>query len=203
MPQLSLTPLSYAVLATTIAVSLWQFRSPEGFTRRWALSTRAVLEERQHARILTHGFLHAGLFHLFVNMVTLFFFGPPIESVLGSDGFAVVYFGSIAAGAIASLVAHRKNPDYWALGASGGVSGLVFSFVLFAPLQNFYIFFIPIGVPAYIFAPAYLLYSVVAMGGRSNVGHEAHIGGALTGAALTILMRPEVVPNVLRQLGLA
>lgn len=202
MPSPADAPAAYAMLALTVAISLYQFNAPEAFTRRWALSTAGVFERGEHSRIISHAFLHGGGAHLFVNMVTLFFFGPPMEWILGPDGFLALYFGSLVAAAAVSLALHRRDRIYMALGASGAISGLVFAYVLFRPTENFYLFFIPIGVPAFLFAPLYLLYSVVAMGGRGRIAHEAHIGGAAAGLVLAALMRPGAVGGFFRQLGL-
>ena len=196
------SPIAYLTIALTLAVTLYQFNAPVAFTKRMVLTSRGVIDDRQYLRLLSHGFIHGGGFHLLLNMVTLFFFGPPIERILGWDGFVAVYFGSMLIAGGVSVFVHRANRDYAALGASGGVAGLIFSYVLFAPLAKFYLFFIPIGIPAYVFAPAYLLYSTVAMGGNDNVGHEAHIAGALSGLALTLVIAPAALGHFLRQLGL-
>lgn len=196
------TPAAYAMIALTVAISLFQFNAPDAFTRRWALSTAGVFERGEHARIISHGFLHGGGAHLFVNMLTLFFFGPSMEWILGPDGFLALYFGALVAAAAVSLALHRRDRSYLALGASGAVSGVVFAYVLFRPTDNFYLFFIPIGIPAFLFAPLYLLYSVVAMGGRGRIAHEAHIGGAIAGLVLATLMRPDAIGGFFRQLGL-
>ena len=209
MIPLQLAPFSYALIVVTVLATIWQFRAPAAFTQRFMLSTEGVFEKRQFDRLLTHGFLHGGGAHLLFNMITLFFFGPAVEAYfnavvdVGPLGFPTLYFGSLFISAAVSIWAHRRNRSYSAVGASGAVSGVVFALILFAPQTSLYLFFIPIPIPAYVFGPAYLLYSAVAMGGTSRIGHEAHIAGALAGLGLTLLMAPEALGMFLVALGLA
>jgi membrane associated rhomboid family serine protease len=135
-------------------------------------------------------------------MVTLFFFGPVIEQILGPIGYLVVYVGSDLAANALTYWRHRNNPSYSAVGASGAVSGVLFSFCLFFPLEKIYIFF-AIPMWAIVFAVVYIVGSVYAAGqGGGRVAHEAHIGGALGGLALTLLLFPEAIQIFLSQIGL-
>ena len=131
------------------------------------------------------------------NMMTLFFFGPVVEKTLGTDGFLVVYFGAVLTSGIVSFYVNRNRPDYSSLGASDGVLGVLLSFCMFYPLSPIYIMFLPIGIPAILFAVLFVAISAGMMGREGNrIAHEGHLGGALAGIVLTILMRPDVLTGL-------
>ncbi len=187
-------------MAANVALSVYGFVN-ERFVGWGLLSTSGVLQRQEFHRILVSGFLHGGPFHLFVNMITLFFFGPVMEQILGPRMFFVIYIGALVIGSLAALWFNRRNPDYRALGASGAVSGILFSFCLFAPFELLYVFFI-VPVPAIVFAVLYVLYSLYGMGQEERViGHEAHLGGAIGGVCLTILLVPASLATFLSQIG--
>lgn len=155
----------------------------------------------QPYRFVTHIFLHASWEHLIFNMLTLYFFGVLVES-----GFAF-YFGKwgkllyivefIAAGIMASIPSyfkHKNNSSYVAVGASGAVAAILFSSILLDPTNRIYFMFIPIGIPAYIFGPAYLLYCMyMSKRNIDNVAHDVHFWGAIIGFLLPILIKPELL----------
>jgi membrane associated rhomboid family serine protease len=127
-------------------------------------------------------------------MITFYSFGPLIESVFGMYGLLVIYFGSLLGGNALALFIHRHNDYYRALGASGAVSGIVFASILVDPSMPLYLFFIPIGIPAWIIGIAYMAYSINGMRTRTdNIGHEAHMGGALVGLGLGIALIPQLL----------
>ena len=179
-------------LVANIALSVMAF-SNDGLMRWGILNTRAVLQGKDFHCLLTSGFLHADPTHLFVNMLTLFFFGPVVERVLGSQSFFLIYLGALIGGNLFALWRHRNDPNYMALGASGAVSGIIFTFCLFAPFQLLYVFFF-LPLPAVVFALLYVAYSIYGMrAARDNIGHDAHLGGALIGIAIAILLHPELL----------
>lgn len=144
-------------------------------------------------RMLTSGFLHVDWMHLILNMYVLYMFGGFITSRLGVFSFLIIYFGSLIAGSMYSLSYHKDEPYYSAVGASGAVSGIVYSTILIYPGMSLYLFFIPIPIPGYVFAIGYLLYSIYGMKKQlGNIGHAAHLGGAIGGFALTLLLRPSL-----------
>ena len=144
-------------------------------------------------RMLTSGFLHVDFSHLIFNMLTLYFFADAVINHLGVPRFLAIYFGSLLAGSLFGLNFHKNEPYYSAVGASGAVMGIVYSSILLNPGMNLYLFFIPIPIPAYIFGVGYLLYSMFGMKNKwGNIGHSAHIGGAIGGYILTILLYPTV-----------
>lgn len=145
-------------------------------------------------RMLTSGFLHVDYMHLILNMYVLYVFAPAIIVNLGVVKFLIIYFGSLVAGSLLTLTYHKKEPYYSAVGASGAVAGVIFGSILLNPSMNLMIFPLPIAIPGYIFGVGYLLYSIYGMKKQlGNVGHTAHLGGAIGGYALMLLVHPEVL----------
>lgn len=142
-------------------------------------------------RMLTSGFLHVDWMHLILNMYVLYAFGNIVISFLGTLPFLIIYFGSLIAGSLYTLQYHKNEPYYSAIGASGAVSGIVYASILLYPGMSLYLFFIPVPIPGYIFGVGYLLYSIYGMKKQvGNVGHAAHLGGAIGGFALTLVLNP-------------
>lgn len=149
-------------------------------------------------QMITSGFLHADFMHLLFNMLGLYFFGPPLEAILGSARFLVVYLGSLIAGSYVAYIRHRQDPRYRAIGASGAVSGVIFGFVLFFPTVDLYLLLFPLPIPAFMYAIGYVLISIYGMRRRVGaIGHDAHLGGAIAGAVLTALFEPRVLRSFL------
>ena len=201
-------PITFFLLIVNVLVSGYGLYMDPSLIDRWAFKPRRILERGEYQRLITGGFVHAGLAHLAFNMITLYFFGPQLERLLGPVQFLLVYFGAELAAHGLSLYLHGHNPHYAAVGASGAISGVLFGFCLFYPFSKIYLFFIPIGIPAVIFAPAYVLLSIYAMREgrrqdmRGGVAHEAHVGGAIGGLLLTLLLEPQALSIFLDNLGL-
>jgi membrane associated rhomboid family serine protease len=191
------SPATLALICVNLIISVYAFLVDRTFINQFAFQVHAVRDLKQHYRILTSSFLHGGLAHLFLNMMTLFFFGPEVERILGKLGYLVVYFGAILASGVVSLKVNRNNPGYASVGASDAVSGVVLSFCCFYPFQPLYIMFIPIPIPAIVYGVLFMAISAQLME-RTNrvIAHEGHLGGALAGVALTILMRPDVITRL-------
>jgi membrane associated rhomboid family serine protease len=131
--------------------------------------------------------------HLIFNMLTLWFFAPVVISYLGSFSFVLVYFGSLIFGSLLTMVFHKNDYGYRAVGASGAVTGVLYSAILLQPDMMLGIFFI-IPMPAYIFGILYLLYSIYGMKAKNdNIGHTAHFGGAMGGYLITLLKEPTLL----------
>jgi membrane associated rhomboid family serine protease len=192
---LDAAPASFCLLAATILTSVAAFLSPE-LWRYLALEPYRMVRERQYHQIITSGFVHADLMHLMFNTITFFFFGPSLEAEhLGGQHFLIVYLVSLVVGSLYPLIKFRNDPDYRAIGASGAVSGIVFSYCLFNPLATFYVFF-AIPMPAFLFAILYVIYSAYSMRRRQdNIGHEAHLAGAIAGLITTLLLSPDALES--------
>ena len=143
--------------------------------------------------MLSSGFLHADMMHLIFNMLTLWFFAPVVINHLGSFSFILVYFGSLIFGSLLTMVFHKNDYGYRAVGASGAVTGVLYSAILLQPDMMLGIFFI-IPMPAYLFWILYLLYSIYGIKAKNdNIGHTAHFGGAVGGYLITLVKEPTLL----------
>lgn len=186
-------------MAVTVALSLLAFTS-ENVWRFFALEPFRMMREHQYHQLITGGLIHADFAHLFINMFTLFVFGPQLESIVGGPTFIVIYGVSLVVGNLYPFFKFRNNPEYIAIGASGAVSGILFSFCLYEPTRVLYYMFIP--MPAFVFAILYVLYSAYSMRTRNdNIGHEAHLAGALAGIVATTIANPGVIEHLVGQFG--
>lgn len=187
--MLNLHIASIAIMAANVLVSLRGFNN-NIFFDRYKFSISAI-QAGQKERMLTSGFLHVDISHLFLNMFTLYFFAPVVISWFGSIKFLIIYLVSLIAGSLLALVFHKDEPYYSAVGASGAVMGVLYAAILLNPDMQLGIMFIPIPLPAYVLGIAYLLYSIWGMKSRmGNIGHTAHFGGAIGGYATTLLFMP-------------
>jgi membrane associated rhomboid family serine protease len=207
MLDFSETPVTLLLLIVNLLVSGYALFFDPSLVDRLAFKPREIMREGEVHRLISAGFVHVSGSHLLFNMITLYFFGQPMEYVLGPGKFLILYFGAELAAHGLSLVLHRETAGYAAVGASGAISGVLFGYCLFAPLQPIYIFFIPIGIPAALFAVAYVFLSMYAMrqgrngGMTGGIAHEAHLGGAVGGLLLTILLEPRSIGVFLREIG--
>lgn len=193
-------PITFFLIIANVMISGYAFLGDPGLIDRWSFRPVAVLHDKEYHRLITGGFLHGSLGHLAFNMITLYFFGPWIEYLLGPVKYLVVYFGAELAAHFLTLWFHKDNPLYSAIGASGAISGVLFSFCLFEPFQKIYFILLPVGIPAFLFAILYVAFSVFAMKkasegphGGAKIAHEAHLGGALGGLILTLIMEPRAL----------
>lgn len=157
----------------------------------------AVSERREYWRFFTHALLHGGWGHLIINMFVLYSFGEVVERVFGvfygSKGglyYALFYVLAAAVSSIWDYFEHRNDYSYNALGASGAVNAVLFASIVFNPMSKLIVFPIPIPLPAWLFAVLYLGYSIfMSKRGGDNIGHRAHISGAVFGAAVAAMVK--------------
>lgn len=146
-------------------------------------------------QIISSGFLHVDTTHLFVNMLTLYFFANVVIFDISAIGFIIIYIGSLVLGNLLSYFFHKEENSYTAVGASGAVMGILYSAILLRPDMMLGLFFI-IPIPAYVFGIGYLLYTIYGMKRRvGNIGHDAHFGGAVGGYLLTLVLAPWVLQH--------
>ena len=177
------------IIAANVIISYKGF-SDYSFFDKYKFQVGGVRRGEQ-IRMVSSGFLHADTQHLLFNMLSLYFFADVVVTLLSPIQFLIVYFGSLLVGSLLSLYFHKNEYHYSAVGASGAVSGIIYSAILLQPGMNLYMFFIPIPIPAYIFGIGYLLYSIYGMKNRlGNIGHDAHFGGAIGGYLITLILSP-------------
>lgn len=163
------------------------------FFEKYKFQVGAV-QRGEKIRLFSSGFLHADTQHLLFNMLSLYFFAGVVINILNPMQFVFVYCGSLLIGSLLSLYFHKNEYQYSAVGASGAVSGVIYSAILLQPGMSLYLFFIPIPIPAYLFGIGYLLYSIYGMKNRiGNIGHDAHFGGAVGGYLITLLLAPYLI----------
>lgn len=194
-------PVSLAILVFTIAISLYAIHKNNALYYKWLLHPVSVAHNKEWYRMITSGFLHADHMHLLFNMLTLFFFAPILEIYfLYSVRMFIIYMISIITANISTVKKHKDNYDYRAVGASGAISAILFSFILFRPWDLINIFFI-VPVPAILFAFGYLWYCRwAAQNSNDMINHDAHYWGALSGVVMTLLLRPEAIPYFINEL---
>lgn len=163
------------------------------FFRKYEFHIGSIRSGDQY-RMVSSAFLHADIAHLAFNMLTLYFFAPVVFGYLGNFSFMLIYFGSLVSGSLLTMIFHKDEYNYRAIGASGAVTGILYSAILLEPNMSLYLFFIPIPIPAYVFGIGYLLYSIYGMKAKNdNIGHTAHFGGAIGGYIITLLTVPSML----------
>lgn len=165
---------------------------------------RAIRSKKEYYRFLTYGFIHADLWHFLFNMFTLYSFGRIVEQFFigkfGNLGFIGFYVLAVILSAVPSFIKQKNNAFYRSLGASGAVSAVLFSYILFAPWSMLYLFGI-LPIPAILFAVAYVGYSAYAnKRGTGDIEHLAHLSGALFGVLATVAAEPWVAAHFVQAL---
>jgi membrane associated rhomboid family serine protease len=199
--------LTLAIIVITCAVSLITMQNQE-IKNRFMFNAYAINHNREWWRFLTHGLLHANFGHLFFNMFSLYFFGGGVEAYLnmnfgtvnGMMIYLLLYIGGLVMSSIFSYFKHKEDYYYNALGASGAVSAVIYTFILFNPLAKIYMFGL-LGLPAWIFGIAYLAISYyLGRRGNDNIGHDAHFWGAVYGFLLPLCFKPDLWYNFIGQI---
>ena len=203
MEQLLTTPVTALLIAGNVIASLIALSNPP-FMARNLFHVGPILEKKEWHRMVTSGFLHGGILHLFVNMYVLFMFGGFIEQVVGPISYLIIYFAALLGGNAWALLENKSKPSYRALGASGATSGIVMSFILFRPFEPLMIFPIPFFMPAVVLGILFVVVSaILAQRDNKTIGHEAHLGGALAGILVTIAVQPAALSNFSQQVSRA
>lgn len=180
------------IIGLTVLITIQGFQKP-AFLEQYKFQVGPI-KRGEYIRMLSSGFLHVDWTHLIFNMLTLYFFADGIIHAFGAVRFVMLYFAAMLAGSALSLLYHKNQPYYAAVGASGAVSGVLFAFILLNPMASLYLMFIPIPIPAIVVGIGYLLYSVYGMQkGLGNIGHAAHLGGAAMGLIMSIIYAPQLV----------
>lgn len=195
------------IIVLTGLISMYAFQQTE-IMYRYNFSPYQIVKRKQWYRLFTHAVLHADWMHLIVNMLVLYSFAIPLRFFFNSAFsfmpasllLLVFYVLAVLASSIVSLVKHKDNPNYSAVGASGAVSAVVFACIFFAPLDEI-LFFGVIPVPGILFGIGYLWYSwYMGKKNMDNIGHDAHFYGAIFGFIFPLVLRPELINHFFNQL---
>lgn len=197
------TPINLILIVLTVLVS-WAAFNNRKLADRLILWPPAIDRHRQYDRLVTYGFIHADFGHLLFNMITLYFFGGPIETLMqrltGSMlTYPLFYLAALVVSILPSYLKNQKNPNYLSLGASGAVSAVLFAYILLSPWTIILVLFIP--APAIIYAVFYVGYSLwMDRRGGDRINHSAHLAGAAFGVMFLLIMEPSVLQHFLGQL---
>jgi membrane associated rhomboid family serine protease len=199
---LNAAPVASALFVLNIVLSLMAF-SNERMYSAFMLHPYSIARGEKVWTVVTSGFIHRDWAHLLFNMFSFFAFAFQLETILGHWQFGLLYMASLILSDLPTIGKHKEDYWYHSLGASGAISAVLFSYIMFNPLSKIGIFPIPFGIPAIIFGVLYLVYCVYASKqSRDAINHDAHFFGALSGVMITILLYHEVINIFIQQLGL-
>lgn len=183
--------LGFILIVINVIVSYQGFNN-QTFFDAYKFEVDAILKRKDYKRIITSGFLHVNWQHLVFNMFSLYVFSDSVELVLGGGMFLLIYFISLVGGDLLSLFVHKHHGDYSSVGASSAVSGIIFAAIALQPSMGVGMFFIYI--PGWLYGILFVAVSIYGIKSqKDNIGHEAHLGGALLGMLAAIACEPEVL----------
>jgi len=199
MEYLMMAPVASVIFAFTIAASLWAFSSDNAYAQM-ILHPYSVYRGQRRYTVITSGFIHNDWMHLFFNMLSYYFFAFTLERQLGHWQFGLLYFVSLVLSDLPTVYKHKNDEWYHSLGASGAVSAVIFSAILYNPLGGMMILPLPFAIPAVLFGVIYLVYcNYASKYSRDNINHDAHMFGALSGLLITIALNPHIVNTFIHQ----
>ena len=199
--------LTLVLIILIVAVSLYAMNNPGAF-HKMLMNPYQVFHRKEWWRMITSGFIHSGYAHLGFNMFTFYFFGGITEQIFlqiagketGNLLFIIFFLSAIVLSDIAVAWRNRDNPGYNSLVASGAVSAMVFSSILYFPLNKICLFAL-ICMPGFILGALYVIYSYTQGKNMSdNINHEAHLYGAIYGVLFSLAVYPEAGPQFFEQI---
>jgi len=201
--------LSIIIIAITVLISIMAFNNKELFDKL-KFNPYAIKEHNQWWRFLSHALLHSDWMHLIINMYVLYSFSSIVEteyynalSFRGLFYFILLYVGGVLFSTLFDYSRNKSNPYYNAVGASGAVSAVVFASILIYPGGSIFLFPIPFPLPSWIFGILYLVYSAyMGKKAKDNIGHYAHLWGAIYGIVFTLITMPGLVNNIIEKLSI-
>jgi len=162
------------------------------FLEKYKFEVDKILINKEYFRFFSSGFLHIDWQHLLFNMISLYLFSESLEFQIGELNFLLLYLASLLGGNLLALFIHRNHGDYSAVGASGAVCGIVFASIALFPGMGISLLIIPFFIPSWLYGLLYIAYTIYGIKSkRDNIGHEAHLGGALIGMLIAIMLYPD------------
>ena len=194
--------ITYIILAITIFISITAMDN-HTLKNKMMFNAYMIKERKEWYRFFSHGLIHGDWMHLGFNMLTLYMFGKSVEDAYvdmfdekGILFYLLLYVGGLAMSSLYSYERNKGNIYYNALGASGAVSAVIYSYIMIAPMNTLRFMFIPIDIPAYIFGFVYLgIEYYLSKKGNTGIAHDAHVWGAIYGVVLTIMIKPHAVSS--------
>ncbi|HAQ36908.1 MAG TPA: rhomboid family intramembrane serine protease [Saprospirales bacterium] len=192
------------IFAVVFITSIAAFSKDDLFSKM-LFSPYLTIRKKQWYRLLSAGFVHGSWVHLLINLFVFWQFGTYLESYFGAVyGFwgsklfmAGLFFGGIVFANCPSLYIHAKDYNYQSIGASGGVSAVLFAYILINPWDKLLLYFV---IPLYsvIAGVLFLIYSYWASKNRNDhIDHLAHFSGSVFGVVYTMIAYPGVLPGFL------
>jgi membrane associated rhomboid family serine protease len=190
---MNITVIALLIIIITSFIS-WKGLQNRIFLDKYMFDVEKVLLYKQYYRIITSGFVHLTWLHLIFNMVALYLFSNGLSYILSIPEFIIIYFTALTGGNMFALLIHKKDRDYTSAGASGAIYGIIFSSIALSPGMSIGLFLLPISIPGWLFGLCIVLFSVYGIQSRrDNVGHESHLGGALFGLCVAIMLHPSAL----------
>jgi membrane associated rhomboid family serine protease len=185
------------ILIMTALISFCAFRDRR-LTDRYILQPWSIVHNKtRYYTLVSNGLIHADPMHLTMNLMSFSFFALPLEAIIGHLRFLLVYFGSLLLSSIAVTARQGNNGFYCCLGASGAISGVIFSYIIYHPNATINMMIAPMGVPAPIFALAFIGYSYFMSKAKyDNIAHDSHLWGAVAGALITLILDPDLMGKI-------
>lgn len=192
-PELSITfrLMLFNAFFFLIVLAL-SYNNPD-FIKNIALIPASIIAGQKLWTLVTNMFMHADIFHLIVNMISLMFLGGFLERVIGKKRFLTFYLiAGIFAAAFFVFFAwlFKQNLDAAAVGASGAIFGIAGMLAVLTPRLPVYIMFIPIAMPMW-FASILILGLLWLLSGVAGlaIGNTAHLGGLVAGLIYGFFLR--------------
>lgn len=188
--------ITYLIIGVTVVLSFICFSNRELFLKL-ALIPFRIWRNGEYYRIVSHGFVHADMTHLLVNMFTFWSFGLYIERTFrymgfGAGAYLALYFGGMIVASLYDVLKRKDDPNYLSIGASGAVSAVLFTSIFLDPWGKI-LFFAILPVPGIVFGLLYLTYcQYMAKQASDNINHNAHFYGAVYGLLFPLLLEPSL-----------
>ncbi len=193
-------PVAGAILGVILAVSIAALTVAPRLIERNLMRPYNLARRRDLHTWITSAFIHADLGHLLFNSITFWSFGFALERAIGSARLFWLYLFGLVASDLGTYFKHRDDPLYASLGASGAILAVLFASIIYFPTQSLLIMFLPIPIPAPLFAVGYLAWTIyAAKHARGRINHDAHLGGAIAGVLFVAFTDGGALQRALQQ----